>query len=64
MEKNLIGPSQQKRLRRVKSSNIMLTEKEKKELKNLKKRPIDTSDKDAIEITNRSNAVVGKLYRP
>jgi hypothetical protein len=63
MKKNLIESSQQKRLRRVKNSNIMLTEKAKKELKNLKKRPIDTSDKDAPEITIWSNAVIGKFYR-
>lgn len=36
----------------------------KKELKNLKKRHTDTTDDEAREITDWSNAVVGKFYRP
>jgi len=42
----------------------MLTEKAKKELKNLKLRPIDTSDPEMPEKLDWSNAVVGKFYRP
>ncbi len=35
-----------------------------KELKALKNRKINLSDKDAPEITNWDDAVVGKFYRP
>lgn len=35
-----------------------------KELKALKNRKIDLSDKDAPEITNWEKAVIGKFYRP
>lgn len=35
-----------------------------KELKALKKRKINLSDKNAPEITNWEQAVVGKFYRP
>jgi uncharacterized protein (DUF4415 family) len=36
----------------------------KKDLKALKKRPIDLSDPDAQEISEWSEAVIGKFYRP
>lgn len=42
----------------------MLTEKMMKELKSLKNREIDLSDKDAPEITNWEGVVIGKFYRP
>lgn len=64
MAKKLTGSYRRERLHRVKSSDITLTEKAKKELENLKKRPIDLSDPDAPEITDWSNAIVGKFYRP
>jgi len=42
----------------------MLTEEMMKELKALKKRKIDLSDKDAPEITDWDKAIIGKFYRP
>jgi uncharacterized protein (DUF4415 family) len=56
--------SRQEKLHRVKQDDIMLTEKAMKELKALKHRKIDLSDKEASEITTWEKAVVGKFYRP
>lgn len=41
-----------------------MIEKMMKELKSLKNRKIDLSDKDAPEITNWEGTVIGKFYRP
>lgn len=64
MAKKSSASSRQEQLHRVKPSDIMLTEKMMKELKALKNRKTDLSDKDAHEITNWEEAVVRKFYRP
>ena len=43
---------------------MMFTEAMLDELKSLKNRKVDLSDKDAPEITTWSGAEVGKFYRP
>lgn len=48
----------------MKSEDIILTKKAAKELKAIKRRKINLSDKDALEITNWDKAIVGKFYRP
>src|SRR5262245_23452978 len=64
MAKKSSASSRQEQLHRAKPSDTMLTEKMMKELKALKNREIDLSDKDAPEITNWEGAVIGKFYRP
>lgn len=64
MAKKSSVSSRQEQLHRVKQDDIMLTEKTMKELKSLKHRKIDLSDKEAHEITDWEKAVVGKFYRP
>ena len=48
----------------MKASDISLTENALKELKSLRKRPIDLSDEDAPEIKRWDDAVRGEFYRP
>ena len=48
----------------MKREDILLNDKARAELVALKNRPVDLSDPDAPEITDWSNAVVGKFYRP
>lgn len=64
MAKKLSVSSQHVKQRRMRNGDIMLTDKLKKELQALKKRPVNLSDKNAAEIEDWSNAEVGKFYRP
>jgi len=54
-------PGQQ---RPPKANNTFLGEDSIKEITALKKRKIDLSDKDAPEIGDWEDAVIGKFYRP
>jgi uncharacterized protein (DUF4415 family) len=56
--------SQREKRHRVKNGDITLTDDMKKELKALKRRKIDLSDKDAPEITEWQETVTAKFYRP
>jgi len=64
MAKKSSASSRQEPRHRMKSENIILTEKMIGELKLLKNRKINLTDKSSPEITNWENAIVGKFYRP
>lgn len=48
----------------MKSGDITLDDKARAELEAIRNRPVDLTDPDAAEITDWSDAVVGKFYRP
>jgi hypothetical protein len=63
MSKKLSTSSQPEKLRRMKSSDIMLTKKLRAQLTTLKNVEVQP-DEDAPEITDWSQAQVEKFYRP
>lgn len=64
MAKKSSGSSRRERQRQMKNSDITYAENLLKKLVAIKHRKIDLSDKDAPEITDWENAVLGKFYRP
>jgi len=56
--------SQPERLVRIRQEDIIITDEMRAELRALKNRKPDLTDPEHLEMTDWSNAVRGKFYRP